>query len=81
MIRYRGPVIEREALLKYLISFRTHNEFHEHCVERIFTDIKQCCQPEALTVYARYTRRGGLDINPWRSDFETAMPNWRLVRQ
>lgn len=67
-IRYRGAVIDRAALLRYLISFRTHCGFHEQCVERIFTDIKSHCRPQALTVYARFTRRGGLDINPWRSD-------------
>lgn len=81
-IHYRGPQINREALLRYLISFRSHNEFHEQCVERIFTDLKRFCAPEKLTVFARYTRRGGLDINPFRSDWE-AMPaqNRRLARQ
>ncbi|MEG2041180.1 MAG: NADPH-dependent 7-cyano-7-deazaguanine reductase QueF, partial [Hafnia sp.] len=64
MIQYRGPKIDREALLRYLVSFRHHNEFHEQCVERIFCDIQRFCQPETLSVYARYTRRGGLDINP-----------------
>jgi len=81
MIRYRGPRIDREALLRYLVSFRRHSEFHEQCVERIFVDLKRYCRPEQLTVYARYTRRGGLDINPFRSDFENSLPNWRLVRQ
>ncbi|MDO1708261.1 NADPH-dependent 7-cyano-7-deazaguanine reductase QueF, partial [Escherichia coli] len=57
-IRYRGPKINREALLRYLVSFRHHNEFHEQCVERIFNDITQLCKPEQLSVYARYTRRG-----------------------
>lgn len=81
-IRYRGKPIDRESLLRYVISFRQHAEFHEHCVERIFTDIMQACAPEQLTVYARYTRRGGLDINPWRSNFETAPPaDVRTVRQ
>lgn len=81
-IRYRGKRIDREALLRYLVSFREHNEFHEQCVERIFTDIMRFCQPEALTVYARYTRRGGLDINPFRST-EQAQPehNHRMARQ
>ncbi|MGL4269239.1 MAG: NADPH-dependent 7-cyano-7-deazaguanine reductase QueF [Plesiomonas sp.] len=81
-IHYRGPKINREALLRYLISFRSHNEFHEQCVERIFTDLKRFCGPEQLTVFARYTRRGGLDINPFRSDWED-MPahNHRLARQ
>jgi 7-cyano-7-deazaguanine reductase len=81
MIRYRGPRIDREALLRYLISFRRHSEFHEQCVERIFMDLQRHCRPEGLTVYARYTRRGGLDINPFRSDFEETLPNWRLARQ
>lgn len=66
-ITYTGPKINREALLKYIISFREHNEFHEQCVERIFTDLQKYCQPSELSVYARYTRRGGLDINPFRS--------------
>ena len=81
LIRYRGPKIDRTALLRYLISFRQHSEFHEQCVERIFVDLKRLCLPSQLSVYARYTRRGGLDINPFRSDFEATMPNWRLLRQ
>lgn len=81
LIHYRGPKINRESLLKYLISFRMHNEFHEQCVERIFCDISRFCQPKQLTVYARYTRRGGLDINPFRSNFETPYANMRLARQ
>jgi len=68
VLHYRGPRIDREALLRYLISFREHNDFHEQCVERIFRDVLKQCRPEALTVYACYTRRGGLDINPWRSN-------------
>ncbi|KRC85599.1 NADPH-dependent 7-cyano-7-deazaguanine reductase [Achromobacter sp. Root83] len=81
-IRYRGAPIDRESLLRYVVSFRQHAEFHEHCVERIFSDIMQACGPEKLTVYARYTRRGGLDINPWRSNFETVPPaDVRTVRQ
>src|SRR3990167_1788155 len=64
-ISYKGKKINHEGLLKYLVSFRNHNEFHEQCIERIFADIMQYCQPEALTVYGRYTRRGGLDINPY----------------
>lgn len=81
MIRYKGPRINREALLRYLISFRQHNEFHEQCVERIFNDVQRFCQPEQLTVYARYTRRGGLDINPWRSNVPFTPGFSRLVRQ
>jgi 7-cyano-7-deazaguanine reductase len=68
-IMYAGPQIDQESLLKYLIGFREHNEFHEQCVERIFVDILRECKPSHLTVYARYTRRGGLDINPWRSNY------------
>lgn len=81
VIKYEGKRIDRERLLRYLISFRQHNEFHEQCVERIFNDIKRFCQPQKLTVFARYTRRGGLDINPFRSDFETHPQTGRLVRQ
>ncbi|RTF74808.1 NADPH-dependent 7-cyano-7-deazaguanine reductase QueF [Serratia marcescens] len=81
VIHYEGRQIDRESLLRYLISFRQHNEFHEQCVERIFNDIKQSCRPEKLSVFARYTRRGGLDINPFRSDFETAPTLGRLIRQ
>ncbi|MCK4501860.1 MAG: NADPH-dependent 7-cyano-7-deazaguanine reductase QueF, partial [Desulfuromonadales bacterium] len=81
LIRYRGGKVDPEALLRYLISFRQHNEFHEQCVERIFVDLLRYCQPEKLTVYARYTRRGGLDINPFRSNFETEIENLRLARQ
>lgn len=80
-IRYRGPQINREALLRYLVSFRHHNEFHEQCVERIFNDLMRFCQPETLSVYARYTRRGGLDINPWRSNTDFTPSNGRLARQ
>ncbi len=80
-IRYQGAKINREALLKYLISFRQHNEFHEQCVERIWCDIMRYCNPEKLSVYARYTRRGGLDINPFRSNFERSKGNLRLSRQ
>ncbi|ADP11568.1 7-cyano-7-deazaguanine reductase [Erwinia sp. Ejp617] len=80
-ISYRGPRIQREALLRYLVSFRQHNEFHEQCVERIFSDILRYCKPESLSVYARYTRRGGLDINPWRSNTQFVPGRSRLVRQ
>lgn len=80
-IHYRGAAISHESLLKYLISFRSHNEFHEQCIERIFTDIWQAAKPEFLAVYARYTRRGGLDINPLRSSEPYTAPNIRLSRQ
>lgn len=81
VIHYRGPRLDREKLLRYLISFRQHNEFHEQCIERIFIDLKHFCGPSELTVYARYTRRGGLDINPFRSDWEPVPANLRLIRQ
>lgn len=82
-IRYVGAPIDQERLLQYLIGFREHNEFHEQCVERIFIDIMRFCKPQKLSVYARYTRRGGLDINPWRSNFSTAQSpsNARNARQ
>ena len=81
-IQYSGPQIDQEGLLKYLVSFRNHNEFHEQCVERIFMDIKARCKPVKLTVYARYTRRGGLDINPFRTSHPGPLPaNVRTARQ
>lgn len=81
-IRYVGAPIDQEGLLKYLISFRNHNEFHEQCVERIFMDVLRQCKPVKLAVYARYTRRGGLDINPFRTNFNTPWPdNRRNARQ
>jgi len=80
-IRYRGPRIEREGLLRYLVSFRNHNEFHEQCVERIFVDVTRHCAPQQLSVYARYTRRGGLDINPFRASIEATPGNPRGARQ
>ncbi|WP_137940338.1 NADPH-dependent 7-cyano-7-deazaguanine reductase QueF [Chitinivorax sp. B] len=82
VIRYVGPPINREGLLRYIVSFRDHNEFHEQCVERIFMDITRQCRPNQLTVWARYTRRGGLDINPFRSSqVDESFPNWHEVRQ
>lgn len=80
-IRYQGPQICHEHLLKLICSFRQHNEFHEQCVERLFTLLMQYGQANKLSVYARYTRRGGLDINPFRSNFEAPYPNHRLARQ
>jgi len=83
-IEYKGPKIDKESLLKYIVSFRNHNEFHEQCIERIFIDIKNKCNPEKLTVYGRYTRRGGLDINPYRATEEHINfleKNIRLKRQ
>ena len=80
-IHYVGKKIDHEKLLRYVVSFRQHNEFHEQCVERIFCDLMHYAKPEKLTVYARYTRRGGLDINPFRSNFEDLPENLRLARQ
>ena len=81
-IAYKGNRIDREKLLRYIVTFRNHNESHEQCVERIFNDIMRFCQPELLTVYARYTRRGGLDINPYRTNMgKTPSDNFRLARQ
>jgi 7-cyano-7-deazaguanine reductase len=81
-ISYTGPQINQEGLLQYLVSFRNHNEFHEQCVERIFMDVWTRCKPIKLSVYARYTRRGGLDINPFRTSHPQALPhNVRTARQ
>jgi len=81
-IAYTGAPIDRAGLLRYLVSFRSHTEFHEQCVERIFMDIRERCAPRELAVYARYTRRGGLDINPFRSTDPAAVPgNPRGARQ
>jgi 7-cyano-7-deazaguanine reductase len=70
MVRYRGARIDRASLLSYLLSYRRHAAFHESCVEQIYVDIAQRCRTERLTVYARFTRRGGIDINPFRSNWE-----------
>lgn len=80
-ISYQGPQIDRKALLRYLVSFRQHNEFHEQCVERIFVDLQRFCQPQRLSVQAWYTRRGGLDINPFRTNCGEKPLMLRLVRQ
>lgn len=81
-IRYQGPRIDREGLLRYLVSYRDHAEFHEQCVERIFLELMQRCRPTALEVEARYTRRGGLDINPRRATPGlAASPTIRDLRQ
>jgi 7-cyano-7-deazaguanine reductase len=81
-IRYSGPQIDQGGLLQYLVSFRNHNEFHEQCVERIFMDVWTRCKPAKLAVYARYTRRGGLDINPFRTSHPMSPPaNVRTARQ
>ena len=80
-VSYSGLEINHEGLLKYIISYREHNEFHEQCVERIFQDILTICAPTSLSVYAKYTRRGGLDINPYRSTENIAPKRFRLIRQ
>jgi 7-cyano-7-deazaguanine reductase len=81
-IAYRGPRIDREGLLRYLVSYRRHPGFHEHCVERIFVDVASRCRCDRLTVYARFTRRGGIDINPFRTNAGIAPPrSIRTARQ
>ncbi|HEX5788288.1 MAG TPA: NADPH-dependent 7-cyano-7-deazaguanine reductase QueF [Woeseiaceae bacterium] len=81
LVSYRGPRIDPADLLRYIVSYRRHQDFHEACVERMFLDIRARCAPESLTVYARYQRRGGIDINPWRSTGPATLPNWRTWRQ
>lgn len=80
-IHYRGPKIDRVSLLQYVVSYREHGDFHEACIERMFVDIRARCKPQKLSLYARYQRRGGIDINPFRSDFEDCPGNPRLWRQ
>jgi 7-cyano-7-deazaguanine reductase len=80
-IFYKGPKIDRAGLLKYIVSYRQHQDFHEQCVEQIFLDIMASCAPNELSVYARYMRRGGLDINPFRSNHLSRPPLFRQVRQ
>jgi 7-cyano-7-deazaguanine reductase len=81
VVQYRGAALDHASLLAYLVSFRQHADFHEQCVERIFLDLQRLLKPEQLTVYARYVRRGGLDINPYRSSGPISPDNRRLVRQ
>ncbi|NWB95272.1 NADPH-dependent 7-cyano-7-deazaguanine reductase QueF [Pseudomonas gingeri] len=81
VVEYRGAALDHASLLAYLVSFRQHSDFHEQCVERIFLDLQRLLTPEKLTVYARYVRRGGLDINPYRSTEKVEFQNLRLVRQ
>ena len=81
LISYTGRKIDRAGLLRYVVSFRQKQDFHEHCVETVFTDLISRCKPESLTVRARYTRRGGLDINPWRSTEAGRDAGPRLIRQ
>lgn len=81
MFEYRGAALDHASLLAYIVSFRQHSDFHEQCVERIFLDLQRLLKPEKLTVYARYVRRGGLDINPYRSTEVLNVDNRRLARQ
>lgn len=81
VIHYRGPRIVPESLLAYIVSYRRHADFHEQCVERIFLDLQRHAGADLLSVYARYTRRGGLDINPFRSNAESLLDSLRTVRQ
>jgi 7-cyano-7-deazaguanine reductase len=81
LVCYEGPKIDRASLLRYIVSYRRHRDFHENCVERMFVDLLDRCSPHKLIVYARYQRRGGLDINPFRSNFEAPARNLRLWRQ
>ncbi len=83
-ITYHGQQINRAGLLRYLVSFRNDNEFHEQCIEKIFVNLIAHCQPERLTIVGRSTRRGGLDINSVRSTHSITpadVPNVRLCRQ
>ena len=81
IVSYSGSKIDRQGLLRYLVGYREHQEFHEQCVERIFVDISEQCKPHRLSVYARYQRRGGLDINPYRTNTGNPVKNFRLLRQ
>jgi 7-cyano-7-deazaguanine reductase len=81
VVEYAGAALDHGSFLRYLVSFRQHADFHEQCVERIFLDLQRLLKPQALTVYARYLRRGGLDINPYRSMSAVQADNRRLVRQ
>ncbi|WGL17457.1 NADPH-dependent 7-cyano-7-deazaguanine reductase QueF [Microbulbifer bruguierae] len=80
-IHYRGPALNRESLLAYIVSFREHQDFHEHCVERIYCDLQALADFDSLTVCARYTRRGGLDINPLRTSTGEILFPGRFARQ
>ena len=81
-IHYNGPQIDHAGLLRYIISFRNHTGFHEQSVEQMFVDIQRECRPTRLAIYARYTRRGGLDINPFRTSWPQGLPaNVRTARQ
>ena len=81
LVQYNGNSISHEGLLRYLVSFREHAEFAEQVTERIFVDIMNRCAPERLAVSARYTRRGGIDINAYRSLDGEPPAEVRLWRQ
>jgi 7-cyano-7-deazaguanine reductase len=81
VVEYHGAALDHASFLEYIVSFRQHSDFHEQCVERIFLDLQRLLKPERLTVYARYVRRGGLDINPYRSTEVLNVDNRRLARQ
>lgn len=81
IVRYTGAPISPASLLRYIVSLRNHEGFHEQIIERVFVDVMARCQPRQLTVYGRFTRRGGLDINPFRSNFEELPVSLRTVRQ
>ena len=81
LVQYNGNSISHKGLLRYLVSFREHAEFAEQVTERIFVDIMNRCAPERLAVSALYTRRGGIDINAYRTLDEEQPANVRLWRQ
>ena len=81
LIQYKGPEIDPAGLLRYIVSYRQHEDFHEACVERMYLDILRHCSPERLVVHARYQRRGGIDINPYRGSTAAIPNNLRLWRQ
>ncbi len=81
MVQYVGRRIEAESLLRYLVSYRNHAAFHESTIELIFMDLMRCASPDHLTIYGRFQRRGGIDINPFRSTDESIAPSIRMVRQ
>lgn len=80
-VHYVGKKIDHTSFLKYIISFREHYEFHEQCIERIYMDILNHCKPEKLTVFGKYSRRGGIEIEPYRSNFESAPQSFKIIRQ
>ncbi|KAF0806154.1 7-cyano-7-deazaguanine reductase [Alcanivorax xiamenensis] len=81
VVRYEGRPIDPAGFLRYVVSLRNHQGFHEQIVEQMFVDLQRQCAPAKLSVLGRFTRRGGLDINPFRSNFEPAPENLRTIRQ